>query len=143
MAESLVQVTAGVIVQTGQVLVCQRPAGGHHPFKWEFPGGKVEPGESLEAGMRRELQEELGIDAVVGSPLWQSQHQYPGRSPFALTFFSIQQYAGAVTNREFAALRWVAVGDLGDVDFLDGDREFVAALRAGQVQLRETAVTVS
>jgi len=140
MVEGSLQVTAGVIVHDRRVLVCQRPAGGHHPFKWEFPGGKVECGESLAAGMRRELREELGIEAVVGPPLWHTQHHYPGRPPFALTFFSIRQYAGAVTNREFAALRWVAIGALGGIDFLDGDREFVAVLRAGQVQLRETNV---
>ncbi len=134
-ADRLVQVTAGVIVHDGTVLVCQRPPGGHHPGKWEFPGGKVESGESLEAGMRRELQEELGIDAVVGPVLWRTQHQYPGRDPFVLTFFAIPSYTGTLTNRCFAAIRWVAVTALDQVNFLEGDREFVAQLRSGRVRL--------
>ena len=135
MADRLVQVTAGVIVRRGRVLVCQRPAGGHHPGKWEFPGGKVEPRESRAACMRRELREELGIDAMVGRILWRTAHQYPGRAPFALTFFWIPDYAGRVTNRAFAAMRWVTRGQLGAIDFLEGDREFVAQLDCGRVQL--------
>jgi 8-oxo-dGTP diphosphatase len=130
-----VQVTAGVLVRDTTVLICQRPAGGHHPGKWEFPGGKVEPGESLEAGMRRELREELGIEAGVGPVLWRTQHQYPGRAPFALTFFAIPRYTGAVTNRVFAALRWVPIGTLGEMDLLEGDREFVAQITQGRVRV--------
>jgi 8-oxo-dGTP diphosphatase len=128
MAEGFLQVTAGVITRAGAVLVCQRAAGGHHPGKWEFPGGKVEPGETLEDGMRRELQEELGIDAEVGEVLWRTEHQYPGRDRFALTFFAIPAYRGTITNRCFAAVRWVAVDELQQLDFLDGDREFIGSL---------------
>lgn len=135
MAERLTRVTAGVIVQHGALLVCQRPPGGYHPSKWEFPGGKVEPRESLEAGLRRELQEELGIDAVVGPLIWQTQYQYVGRDPFALTFFSVPHYTGTPTNRVFATIRWVPVGALRQLDFLEGDREFIAQLTGGRVRL--------
>jgi len=133
--ECIVEVTAGVIVRNQTVLVCQRLPGGHHPGKWEFPGGKVEPGESLETCMRRELAEELEVDAIVGRRLWRTQHQYPGRAPFALTFFTIPRFGGTLTNKCFAALRWVSISDLAGVDFLDGDREFVAALACGDVRL--------
>ena len=135
MAEHRVLVTAGVIVRANTVLVCQRPEGGHHPGKWEFPGGKVEAGETLEAGMRRELQEELGIDATVGRQLWQSEHQYPGRAPFTLTFFAIPHFTGTPTNRIFAAIRWVPIADLPTIDFLAGDREFVDAVASGRVEI--------
>jgi mutator protein MutT len=134
MADRFIQVTAGVIARAGTVLVCQRPASGHHPGKWEFPGGKVEPGESLEDGMRRELQEELAIEAEVGPVLWRTEHQYPGRAPFTLTFFAIPQYRGTISNRCFADMRWVPVGELGTLDFLDGDREFIAQLQTGRVR---------
>ena len=129
----MIQVTAGVIARAGTVLVCQRPAGGHHPGKWEFPGGKVEPGERIEDGMRRELREELGIEAQVGAVLWCTTHQYPGRAPFVLTFFAVPQYRGTLTNRCFADMRWVAVDELGTLDFLEGDREFIAHLQSGRL----------
>src|SRR5262245_56763078 len=90
----IIQVTAGVIAHDDTLLVCQRRPTGYHPNRWEFPGGKVDPGESLAAGMRRELTEELGIDAVVGRLLWRTEHQYAGRGPLALTFFAIPQYTG-------------------------------------------------
>jgi len=130
-----------MIVRDGRVLVCQRAPGGHHPGKWEFPGGKVEPGESLEACLRRELQEELGIEAIIGPLLWTTRHQYPEREPFALSFFSIWDYTAAIRNRVFAAVRWVAIERLGDLDFLEGDREFIAALCTGRVELAPSLST--
>ncbi len=135
MAAAHIQVTAGVILKAGCVLVCQRPLGGHHPGKWEFPGGKLEPGEDLPTCMRRELEEELGIDATVGPILWRTRHQYLDRDPIELTFFLIPRYARPIANRVFAAMAWVPIGDLASVDFLDGDREFVAQLASGQLQL--------
>ena len=138
MADCLIQVTAGVIAQRGRVLVCQRPAGGHHPGKWEFPGGKVEPGENLPDGMRRELQEELGIAAEIGTALWCSKYQYPGRAPFTLPFFAIRAYRGTVTNHCFADMRWVPVAALSALDFLEGDREFITRVQSGGVHLGES-----
>ena len=135
MADSFIRVTAGVIAHHGTVLVCQRAAGGHHAGKWEFPGGKVEPGEGLQDGMRRELEEELGIDAEIGAVLWRTEHQYAGRAPFVLTFFSITGYRGTITNRCFADMRWVPAVELGTLDFLEGDREFITQLQAGRVRV--------
>ena len=135
MAEPVIHVTAGVIPDARRVLVCQRPLGGHHPGKWEFPGGKVEPGEDLAACIRRELEEELGIDATVGRVLWRTHHQYPTRDPIELTFFLISQHRRAIANRVFAAIEWVPIAALAAVDFLDGDREFVGQLVSGRVRL--------
>ncbi len=134
-AVGVVQVTAGVIARAGTVLVCQRLPGGHHPGKWEFPGGKVEAGETLAAGLRRELHEELGIDATIGRVLWRTEHQYAGRPPFVLTFLLVEEYAGTPTNRAFAAMRWALLTELGGFDFLEADRDFVAALSRGDVLL--------
>jgi 8-oxo-dGTP diphosphatase len=130
-----VQVTAGVMSRDATVLVCQRAAGSWHAGKWEFPGGKVELGETLESGMRRELREELGIEVEVGRRLWRTTYQYPEREPFDLTFFFIPKWTGAVRNQEFADIRWIRVGQVGELDFLEGDREFVSALDAGEVRL--------
>ena len=131
----IVQVTAGVLRCDGRVLVCQRALGGHHPGKWEFPGGKVEPGERLEEALRRELREELDIEAVIGPLLWRTEHQYAGRVPFELSFFAVPCYTGDVANKCFAAVRCVTVDALNQFDFLEGDREFIAALRNGRVHL--------
>jgi 8-oxo-dGTP diphosphatase len=134
-ADTVVHVTAGVIARAARVLVCQRAFDGHHPGKWEFPGGKVEPGEDLASCLRRELEEELGIDATVGRVLWRTHHQYPNRTPIELTFLLIPHYAGVPENRVFAALAWVSIDDLAAVDFLDGDREFVRQLARGRVRV--------
>ena len=136
MVDRRVHVTAGVMARDDCILICQRAPGGRHPYKWEFPGGKVEPGETREACLRRELREELDIDATIGPTLWETQHQYPGRDLIALTFFLVTEYTGTLTNRIFAAVEWVPIGALATVDFLDADREFVEALRNGQIPLR-------
>jgi 8-oxo-dGTP diphosphatase len=131
----MVRVTAGAIVDSALLLICQRAVGGAHAGKWEFPGGKMEPGESLEVALRRELQEELGIEATIGPALWETRHQYPGRDPFVLTFFLVTAYEGTAVNRVFEDVQWVTVGRLAEFDFLEGDREFIAHLVSGRVRL--------
>jgi len=127
---TVTEVVAGVIVLDGHVLACQRRPEAEHPGKWEFPGGKVESGESLPQALRRELQEELAIDATVGKQLWRTTCLYPGRQPIVLSFFLINEYAGVLMNRQFAALRWARLGTLSALDWLDGDLKFVVWLEA-------------
>lgn len=124
------EVVAGVIIRHGRVLVCQRRADADHPGKWEFPGGKVESGESLPEALRRELREELAIEACVGRLLWRIPCHYPGRRPILLSFFAVEQYAGELDNRQFATVRWVPPGSLRELDWLEGDRAFVTWLAA-------------
>ena len=82
------EVSAGILTRDGRVLACQRRVGQAHSGKWEFPGGKREPGETIEECLRRELREELGIDAELGAMVWRTEYSYPGRSPIALVFTS-------------------------------------------------------
>jgi mutator protein MutT len=135
MSECRIEVVAGVIIRDGCVLVCQRPPGGHHAGKWEFPGGKVEPSESLERALRRELHEELNIDVKAGPVLWSTEHQYPGRGRFTLTFFLVCEYEGVPADGAFTAVRWAPISRLSQYDFLEGDREFVEQLERGTIQL--------
>lgn len=123
-----IDVSAGILVRDGLVLACQRPADQSHPGKWEFPGGKREAGETMAECLRRELREELGIEAEVGRALWQSEHTYPGRPPVALVFFRVDRFAGEPRNLVFADIRWVDLAGLAALDFLAADRELIARL---------------
>jgi len=130
-----VQVAAGLLVRGATVLACQRPADQPHPGKWEFPGGKREAGETLAECLRRELREELGIEAEIGSIIWRTRHTYPGREPVALTFFAVPAFRGVLRNRVFAATRWVEITELVQLDFLEADRELIALLSRGGLSL--------
>jgi len=121
-------VVAAVIERDGQVLIGQRKAGEWHEFKWEFPGGKVEPGETPAAAIHRELEEELGIQAAIGPPITEYEYTYPGRSPIHLMFYSVSKFDGEPRNRAFEEIRWEKREHLAAYDFLEGDVDFVRAL---------------
>lgn len=125
-------VVAAVIEHQGLVLICQRKPGQWHALKWEFPGGKVEPGESPPEAIRRELDEELGIGATIGPVIAEYDYQYPERQPIRLIFYSITEFNGEVKNRVFAQIRWEERQRLAEYDFLEGDVAFVRALAANR-----------
>src|SRR5206468_11634339 len=89
-----IRVVAGVLVRDGKALVCKRSPVRPHAGKWEFPGGKAEPGETLAETLRRELREELGIVAEIGEELWRTRHDYPGCSPGELHFLAVVAFEG-------------------------------------------------
>jgi len=121
-------VVAAVIERDGQVLIGQRPAGKRHGLKWEFPGGKVETGESPERALRRELEEELGIQAVIDGQIADYEYTYPAREPIRLIFFVVREFTGEMENRVFEQLRWETRERLPTYDFLEGDVDFVRML---------------
>jgi 8-oxo-dGTP diphosphatase len=126
----LIPVAAGGLLDPdGRVLIAQRPAGGHVGGFWEFPGGKIQAGESPLAALRRELQEELGIRVASATPLTTYQVAYPDRT-IELHVFRVQSYAGEPRGLEGQPLRWIAVGELGAADLLPADRPVVEALEA-------------
>jgi 8-oxo-dGTP diphosphatase len=125
-------VVAALIEQDGRLLVGQRRRGDTFALKWEFPGGKVRPEESLERALGRELREELGVTAVIGCELYRTRHRYGEFSEeLLLVFFSVQ-LTSAPRNLAFEQIRWVERAQLGSLDFLPADREFVARLAAGE-----------
>ncbi len=124
-------VVAGVIERKGLVLICQRRRDDSHPLKWEFPGGKVEPGEEPREALERELREELGIVARAGEVLARRTFRYPGRPVFRLTFFRVAEFSGEPENRVFERIAWEAPGRLLEYDFLDADAGFVRRLALG------------
>jgi len=121
-------VVAAIIERAGHVLIAQRKNLGYHPLKWEFPGGKVEPGETPEAAVIRELHEELGIAARIDRELMRYEYQYPGRSRILLIFYRVVDFDGIPRNLDFEEIRWEQRGRLSGYDFLEGDTEFIERL---------------
>jgi mutator protein MutT len=121
-------VAAAVIDTAGRVLIAQRPSGTHYAGGWEFPGGKLEPGEERAAGLARELKEELGIGIAAPRPLMRVQHAYPSRVVL-LDMWVVKRYAGEPKGLDGQALRWCAQEDLAAAELLPADKPIVAALR--------------
>ena len=122
-----VDVVAGVIERDGRILICQR-RGGRHALKWEFPGGKVERGEQAPEALKRELREELGIDAEIGEKMEQHEVRYGNGPRIRLMFYRVTEFSPEPANLQFEAIAWEAREKLPAYDFLEGDREFVNRL---------------
>jgi 8-oxo-dGTP diphosphatase len=127
------RVVAALIVNDGRILACQRTRHQVMPLKWEFPGGKIEEGEQPRDALRRELEEELGIEATIGNEVVRIRHEYPGGGSVELQFFEVQEYQGEIENRIFREIRWVERKELLDLDFLEADRSLVRDLAAGKI----------
>jgi tRNA(Ile)-lysidine synthase len=127
-SEPLVDVTAAVIGgPDGRILVCSRPAGKHMAGKWEFPGGKIEPGETPEACIRREIREELGMEIAVGPVLTVMEHDYGVKYVRVTFFLAVSDDEPSANDRQ--GIRRVAPDDIVSVDFLDADRPVSAEIQ--------------
>lgn len=127
MSDRILVVAAAILDASGQVLIAERPAGRHMAGRWEFPGGKVAPGEPEESALRRELEEELGIAVTAARPMMRLTHRYPDRT-VELSLWVVESYRGEPRALEGQRLKWVARAQLGGEDILEADRPFVAAL---------------
>jgi 8-oxo-dGTP diphosphatase len=127
-------VVAGVVVEGARVLLSQRKSGTHLAGAWEFPGGKVEPGEDPRDALARELGEELGIEVDVGDPVEITLHRYETKSVLLL-FFAAKRRAGSPEPSaiDVAAVRWAGIDELRDEEFPPAD---VAVLAKVRLQLR-------
>ncbi|MCC6390277.1 MAG: (deoxy)nucleoside triphosphate pyrophosphohydrolase [Bryobacterales bacterium] len=127
-----IPVVAALIEKDGKLLIGQRKAGARHEFKWEFPGGKVEQGESPRAALARELREELGIEATVGKEITRYEFNYPKGASLLLIFLEVPGFSGELRNAIFEKIQWERRENLPSYDFLDGDLDFVKRLAAGE-----------
>jgi len=115
------RVTAAIIEREGKVLIARRSHSGSAGGKWEFPGGSIEPGETPERCLARELHEELGIDSRVGEFIASSSVPF-GPSGLELLAFRVLSFTGEVRTLVHEEVRWVAPGDLSSFDLADADR---------------------
>jgi 8-oxo-dGTP diphosphatase len=125
-------VTAAVIERDSRVLICRRRLDQDHPGKWEFPGGKLEPGEEPAESLRRELREELSIEAAIGAEITRYEYSYPARKPIRLIFFRVTKFSGEPDYSQFHQVEWAPRAELPRYDFLEGDVEFVRDLADGK-----------
>ena len=126
-------VAAALIVRGGEVLIGQRRQDQPMALLWEFPGGKIESGESPEEALARELDEELGIRATIGQRITHIRHNYRHGGAVDLQFFAVQEYSGEIESRIYRQVRWVRLEDLPDYEFLAADRGLIRDLAAGKL----------
>jgi 8-oxo-dGTP diphosphatase len=126
-AHERVRVVAGVARRGDRVLLTQRPPDASHAGLWEFPGGKIEPGESPEAALVREVREELGVGCRVGAVLDVARHDYPSGLAVEIVFLECALDSDAFTpSRAVHATRWARPEDVPPAEVLEADRPFLA-----------------
>jgi 8-oxo-dGTP diphosphatase len=123
-----VEVVAAVMMRDGTILIGQRKRGGRHPLKWEFPGGKVEPGEDPRAALGRELREELNVEAVIGDEMDSYEVLYSDGFRARLHFYRVTEFQGEPRNLDFEQIVWEQPDRLLKYDFLEGDLSFVSKI---------------
>jgi 8-oxo-dGTP diphosphatase len=127
-------VVAGLLKREGLLLIGQRQEGDRHALKWEFPGGKVEQGETPREALRREMREELGIEVVVGGEIARYEHAPRGRAPLLLLFHRIESFTGEPAPGAFKQIVWEEPAKLLAYDFLDGDLDIIRRLAHGRIR---------
>ena len=120
-------VVAAVFCRNGKILISQRPQEKPGAGFWEFPGGKMEPGEGLEGALHRELLEELGVDISEAHPV---SFATDTRANIVLLLFLCTAWGGEPEGKEGQAIRWVSLGDLEQQEMLTLDEELISPLRA-------------
>ncbi len=116
-----------------EVLICQRKPDQPMSLKWEFPGGKVEEGETSRQALARELDEELGITATIGRQVAHVRHRYRNGGAIDLQFFLVNEFRGPLENRIFNDVRWSPFARLPDYDFLAADLGLIRDLAEGKL----------
>ena len=128
--EAAQKVAVGVVVDSqGRLLIGERPQGKAYAGQWEFPGGKVEPGETVFEALVREFREELNLQVEAAHALFSCVHAYPDRE-VELHFWQVTDYRGEARGVEGQNLRWVHSDDLASVNFLEGNRALLEKICA-------------
>ncbi|MGC9198981.1 MAG: (deoxy)nucleoside triphosphate pyrophosphohydrolase [Acidobacteriaceae bacterium] len=116
-----------------EIFICQRRAGQPMGLKWEFPGGKIEPGETSEQALIRELTEELGITATISDRITTVHHSYRNGGAIEIEFFLVHDFQGAFVNHVFQQMRWAPIASLPNYDFLAADLTLIRDIASGKL----------
>ena len=130
----IISVTAAILARDGKILIARRRSSDHLAGKWEFPGGKIEDGESPEECLRRELHEEFGVDTSIGEFLAESVYHYDHISIRLLAYRTLLGY-GKLEPNDHDAYAWVTIDEMDAYDFAPADVPFVDRLKRGQIAL--------
>lgn len=131
---SVRRVVAALIVRPdGRILIGQRTGDQPMALKWEFPGGKIEPGEEPIDALKRELMEELGIDAEIGPRVAEVHHVYRRGNSVALQFFLVERFSNEPQGKVFKQIQWADRQQLPRYDFLDADKGLVQDIASGKI----------
>lgn len=120
----MIEVCCAIIVNKSEILAVQRGPESHHPWKWEFPGGKVHPGETAAQCIEREIKEELGIGIEILEPLLSVEFDY-GKGPIRLMPFVCKVLSGEMILTEHVAHQWFLIDQWNDIDWLEADRDLI------------------
>jgi mutator protein MutT len=132
----LIRVVAALIQQDGRILICRRRRDDSFPLKWEFPGGKIKPGESPAQALTRELKEELGVSSTVQREIYSTRHRYAEHAEeIELLFFAAELHGPSPCNLAFEKFEWADPSRLPEYDFLPADRELIQQIASGALSL--------
>ena len=125
-----IRVVTGLLIKDGKILMCQRHAQKeHYPFHWEFPGGKVEEGETLFQALQRELREELEIYVNEAEEWFEDIMSYSNGATYHVTFFLINNFLGEPRNTEFEQIGWFSVIELNSLQHLSGNANILRKIQ--------------
>ncbi|HEY1423167.1 MAG TPA: (deoxy)nucleoside triphosphate pyrophosphohydrolase [Candidatus Acidoferrum sp.] len=136
-------VTAVIEREDRRLLIGQRRREDSSPLKWEFPGGKVKVGESLEGALAREMREELGVNMLRAVPISHVEHDYgAGSGSLSITFFAVAIEETELHPVPFEQVAWVLPRELGAYDFLAANRRLIAELATGRIKPAEILAAI-
>lgn len=124
----MTRVAVGILRKNGKILACRRKKGTRYELRWEFPGGKVEPGETTLECLERELREELSLQIHSIERMEFETSEYEDGGKFEVAYCFIGDYTGEPRNNVFEEIRWVTLDELRTLDILEGNKRFVARL---------------
>lgn len=124
----MTEVAVGVIKRNGKFLVCQRKKNGRYGLKWEFPGGKLEDGETIHQCLNRELKEELSICILSINNIHTEAAYYEDGGMFNVHYCFVDGFENEPQNKVFEQIKWVSLDELKKMDTLDGNKPFIAKL---------------
>jgi len=126
----MIRVAVGILRRDGKILACQRKRGGRYELKWEFPGGKLEKGESIGDCLARELREELSIRIHAIDRMEVQSAEYEDGGLYEVAYCGVTGFDGEPTNNVFEQVRWVTLEELRSLDILEGNKDFIAGMGA-------------